>query len=586
MVLGSRQVTELFRHFFATYPVRSMLMVVALTVGAVAEGVGIIAVLPLIDLVIAPDDARGTTGALMLHIERVFAFAGVELSIEALLIVIVGMITTKSVLMIAAMTQVGYAAAHVAMQLRLRVIRALLAARWRYFVDQRAGNVATAVSGEALRVALAYVSACRVMSGGLLLLIYVALSVAISWQVSIAALVVGVFGMAALGRLVAVSRRAGQEQTKLQESFMTRLLQGLDGMKPLKAMARERSLGPLIEADINGLKRAQRTIVVSQEAIREAHEIIRVIAVAGGLYLFLTIWSQPTDRLVVLVLLFARMLQKVTQLQSNYQAVAANQQAFFFLRSTAEAAEEMQESSASGEVPGFASAIALRDVSFSYGRENILDRASMVLPAGAFIAVVGASGVGKTTVADLIIGLIRPQRGEIWIDELPMRDIDLRAWRKMIGYVPQETFLFHDTIMANVTLRDPEISRALVESALRRAEAWDFVAALPEGMDAVVGERGARLSGGQRQRIAIARALIRDPALLILDEATTALDPETEAGIAATVRRLAGKVTVVSISHQPAMKQAADIVYRITGGIALREVADEPAPVPMVSTPR
>ena len=581
MVLGggSRQVTELFRHFFATYPVRSMLMVLALTVGAVAEGVGIVALLPLIDLVIGPDEAQGTKGALMLHIERVFAFAGVELSIEALLIVIVGMITTKSVLMIAAMTQVGYTAAHVAMQLRLRVIRALLAARWRYFVDQRAGNVATAVSGEPLRVALAYVSACRVMSGGLVVVIYAVLSVAISWEVSIAALVVGVFGMAALGRLVAVSRRAGQEQTKFQRSFMTRLLQGLDGMKPLKAMACEGSLGPLIEADTHGLNRVQRKIVVSQEAMREAHEIIRVVAVAGGLYLFLTIWSQPTNSLLMLVLLFARMLQKVTQMQSNYQAVAANTQAFLFLRSTAEAAEEMRESSASGEVPGFASAIALRDVSFSYGRENILDCASMVLPAGAFIAVVGASGVGKTTVADLIIGLIRPQRGEIWIDELPMRDIDIRAWRKMIGYVPQETFLFHDTIMANVTLRDPEISRARVEGALRRAEAWDFVAALPEGMDAVVGERGARLSGGQRQRIAIARALIRDPGLLILDEATTALDPEMEAGITATIRRIAGKVTVLSISHQPAMTQAADIVYRIKGAAVLCEAANEPVVV-------
>ncbi len=533
-----------------------------------AEGVGIAAVLPLINLVIAPEGAQGAKGALMLYVERAFSFAGVERSIGALLIVIVGMITAKSLLMMAAVTQIGYTAAHVAMELRLRVIQALLAARWPYFVDQRTGDFATAVGAEPVHVALAYVSACPVMAGGLLVLIYAALSVAISWEISIAVLVVSAFGMVVLNRLVAVSRRAGREQVRLQRSFMTRLLQGLDGMKPLKAMAREGSLGPLIEANTHGLKRVQRTIVVSQEGVREAHEIIRIVAVAGGLYLFLTIWSQPTDSLLVLVLLFARMLQKVAQLQSNYQIVAVNQQAFFFLRSTAEAAEATREPSVGGEVPRFASAISLRDLSFSYGREAVLDRASMVLPAGAFIAVVGASGVGKTTVADLIIGLIRPQRGEVWIDDVPLRDIDIRAWRKMIGYVPQETFLFHDTVMANVTLGDPEISRARVESALRRAEAWDFVAALPEGMEEVVGERGARLSGGQRQRIAIARALIRDPALLIIDEATTALDPETEAGIAATIRRLAGDVTVLSISHQPAMKQAADIVYRIEGGAA------------------
>ena len=583
---GSRQFVQLFVHFYAAYPVRSTLMVLGLALAALAEGVGIAAVLPLINLVISPEGAEGAKGALTLYVERAFAFAGVKLSVGTLLIVVVGMISAKSVLLMGAMTQVGYTAAHVVMELRIRVIRALLDARWRHFVDQRAGDLAAAIGAEPVRVALAYVSACRVMASGLLVLIYAALSVAISWEVSIAALLVGAFGMAALNRLVAVSRHAGREQTKLQKSFMTRLLQGLDGMKPLKAMAREGSLGPLIEADTHGLKRVQRTIVVSQEAMREAHEIIRVVAVAGGLYLFLTIWSQPTDSLLVLILLFARMLQKVTQLQSHYQSVATNHQAFVFLRSTAEAAEEAREPTMSGDAPRFACAISLRDVSFSYGRENVLNRASMVLPAGAFIAVVGASGVGKTTVADLIIGLIRPQRGEIWIDDVPMRDIDIRGWRNNIGYVPQETFLFHDTIMANVTLRDPEVSRAQVESALRRAEAWDFVAALPEGMDAVVGERGARLSGGQRQRIAIARALIRDPALLILDEATTALDPETEAGIAATMRRLAGKVTVLSISHQPAMKKAADIVYRIKGGAAFREVADEPAAMPTASTRR
>ena len=580
---GVRQFAQLVSHFFAAYPGRSSLMLLALTAAALAEGVGIAAILPLINLVIAPEGTEGATSVLTLHVKRAFAFAGLELSIGSLLMVVVGMITAKSLLLVAAMTQVGYTAAHVVMELRIRVIRALLAAHWRHFVDQRAGDFATAVGAEPMRVALAYVSSCRVIAGGLLVLIYAVLSVAISWEVSIAALLVGAVGAVALNWLVAVSRRAGREQTKLQKSFMTRLLQGLDGMKPLKAMGREGSLGPLIEADAQGLNRAQRTIVVSQEAMREAHEIIRVVAIAGGLFLFLTIWSQPTDSLLVLILLFARMLQKVSQVQSHYQTVATNLQAFSFLRSTTEDAEEAREPTMSGNAPRFASAISLRDVSFSYGREEVLNRASMVLPAGAFIAVVGASGAGKTTVADLIIGLIRPQSGEIWVDDVPMRDIDARAWRKKIGYVPQETFLFHDTIMANVTLRDPDLSRARAENALRRAEAWDFVEALPEGMEAVVGERGARLSGGQRQRIAIARALVRDPALLILDEATTALDPEMEAGIAATIRRLAGKITVLSISHQPAMRNAADIVYRIKGGAALRVVADEPAAVPMAS---
>lgn len=565
---GIRECARLLRYFYAAYPAHSTVMLSLLTFAALAEGVGIAAVLPLISLIV---DAEGANSPLMLYIEQTFTLVGWELTVESLLIVVVAMVTVKSVLIMGTMAQVGYTAAHVMMDLRLALIRALLAARWQYFVDQRAGDFASAVGAEPTRVAAAYIAACRVISSGILLLIYSALSIAVSWEISIAALVVGSLGVIVLNRVVEISRRAGEDQTRLQKSFMTRLLQGLDGMKPLKAMACEGSLGPLIEADTQGLNRVHRTVVVSQEAMGEAHEIIRLLVVAGGLYVFLTIWHQPIDNLFVLLLIFARILQKVAQLQSHYQVVAANQQAFSFLRSTIDAAEQAREPGTAGETPRFTSSISLWDVSFSYGRETVLDGVTMVLPAGKFIAVVGTSGAGKTTVADLIIGLLRPQHGEVWIDNLPMRDIDARAWRQTIGYVPQETFLFHDTIMANVTLRDPDLSRARVENALRRAEAWDFVSTLPDGMDAVVGERGARLSGGQRQRIAIARALIRDPALLILDEATTALDPETEAGIVETIGHLAGKVTVLSISHQPAMKQAADIVYRIDGGTAVPE---------------
>ena len=298
---------------------------------------------------------------------------------------------------------------------------------------------------------------------------------------------------------------------------------------------------------------------------------------AGGLYLFVAVWDQPVDGLLVLALLFVRIMQKASTAHEAYQVAASNQPAFTFLRSTIAAAEGAEESSLGSTAPRLASAISLRDASFSYGRGTILEAVSMTLPAGAFIAVVGASGAGKTTVADLIIGLLRPQRGEVWIDDVPLGEIDAAAWRGMIGYVPQETFLFHDTVMANVTLGEPGISRADVKTALSRAEAWAFVAALPDGMDTMVGERGARLSGGQRQRVAIARALVRDPALLILDEATTALDPETEAGIVATVKRLTGRLTVLSISHQPAMQDAASVVYQLEDGAAVRLENGEPA---------
>ena len=435
----ARQSFRLFRYFFAAYPVRSTLMLLAITAAALAEGVGIAALLPLISLVI---DAEGAGGNMTQYAKQIFAVAGLELSLGGLLVFIVTAISLKALLMLLAMAQVGYSAAHVAMDLRLAFVRAFLKARWAYFVDQRAGDLASAVSVEPTRAASAYVASCRALSSGIQLLIYMALSVAISWEVSLVALVVGVVGMVGLSRLVAMARRAGQSQTDLQKSFMARVLQGLEGMKPLKAMAREGSLGPLIEADTRGLNRAQRTIVVSREALNESHEVIRAFAVAGGLYVFVSVWGQPADGLLILALLFVRTLQKVSQLQSQYQIAATNQPAFTFLKSTIMAAERAQEPGLGGTAPRLASAISLRDVSFSYGRENVLEGASMTLPAGAFIAVVGTSGAGKTTVADLIIGLLRPQQGEVWIDDLPMCDVDARAWRGMIGYVPQENLPF------------------------------------------------------------------------------------------------------------------------------------------------
>jgi ATP-binding cassette subfamily C protein len=198
--------------------------------------------------------------------------------------------------------------------------------------------------------------------------------------------------------------------------------------------------------------------------------------------------------------------------------------------------------------------------------QPVLQNADMVVPAGSLTVITGPSGAGKTTVVDLITGLLQPTTGDVRIDDVSLREIASREWRTRIGYVPQETLLLHQSVAHNVTLGDPTVPPGDVAAALRAAGAEEFVAELPEGSGTIVGERGLRLSGGQRQRLALARALVRKPMLLVLDEATTALDPATERSICETLRELRGSMTLIAICHHGYLVEVADLVYRVEGG--------------------
>ena len=218
--------------------------------------------------------------------------------------------------------------------------------------------------------------------------------------------------------------------------------------------------------------------------------------------------------------------------------------------------------------------IELKDIVYKYPNTDVLifNHADMEIPVGCSVGVVGTSGAGKTTIIDVLLGLLNIQEGSILADGVEVRE-HYEEWLKNIGYIPQTIFMIDASIRKNVAfgVPDEEIDDNKVWQALKEAQLDEFVKGLPEGLDTGIGERGIRLSGGQRQRIGIARALFEDPEVLVLDEATSALDNETEAAIMDSINRLHGRKTLIIIAHRLQTIEKCDMVYRVENGQIARE---------------
>jgi ATP-binding cassette subfamily C protein len=529
-------------------------MLFALVLAGIAEGFGLTALLPLLGLAFsrhsqsAPDQWTGLAGndsGVGHTVTEGLKLMGLEPSAAVFLMVLVLAIILKSGLILLAKKRVGYTVAQVATELRLTLLRELLVARWEYFLRQPVGSLANSIASEAMRASNAYLNGALMTASLIQAMVYVTVALLVSWKAMLACLAAGCIIIVVLGRLVRKAKRAGVRQTKVLQSLLAHLTDSLQSIKPLKSMAREEFADSLLQTETNRLNKAMRKQVM--------------------IYLDLSLAS-----VVTLAFLLARLMSQLGKVQRQYQNMMIAESAFWSMQDKIQDARKNRETASGGQTATLEKEIRLEGVSFEYEKDlRVLQNASLVFPAGSFTTIVGVSGTGKTTVVDLVIGLLQPQAGKIWVDDLPLAEIDLRRWRKMIGYVPQDTVLLHDSVRLNVTLGDPSLNEEDVVHALRAAGAWDFVSAMPQGMDSSVGERGGKLSGGQRQRIAVARALVQRPRLLILDEATSALDPESEVAIGRTLQELSGNLTIIAISHQPALAKSADRAYRLQDGKAV-----------------
>jgi len=570
---------QLMITFIRAYPWQTLLMLAAMLLAGVAEGTSLSALLPLLNIAVRGDGASAAPAELNGYERRVndiLGAIGITPTVEVMLAIIVIGGTLKGLLLLVANKQVGYTAAQVTTDLRLELMRAILRCRWEYFISQPIGRLTNALATEANRSSDAFVDGSLMITLLIQALVYSAVAIAISWKATLAGLLAGLAIVGISHFFVRMAQRAGKRQTTLLASLVTRLTDTLQSVKPLKSMAREHLTDAVLAMETSRLNQALRRQVFSKAMLITVQEQLLLVTIAAGMFVALVQFSMPLTTVIMMAIVMGSMLRQFSKVQRQYQRMIIGESAFLSLKRTIGKARETEEVFADGRTPALRRAISFEQVGFGYGGHRVLDGVSLEIPAGSLTTLIGPSGAGKTTIIDLLTGLLQPQSGSVRVDGAPLRELDLRAWRRMIGYVPQETMLLHDTVLHNVTLGDPELGRADAERALKEAGAREFVAALDQGMDSIVGERGSRLSGGQRQRIMIARALAHRPALLILDEATSALDPASEAAICETLAALRGRLTILAISHQAALVGAADRVYRLEKDKAITR--EDPAP--------
>ncbi|MBX9637264.1 MAG: ABC transporter ATP-binding protein/permease [Nitrosomonas sp.] len=553
--------------YIMVFPQRSAFVLVALLIAGIAEGLSLTALLPLISIAVGESSGSSDSG-IGKFMEKALQDIGIDPTLDTILIIIVGGMFFKGLVLLLANRQVGYTVAHVATALRLDLIEALLASRWQYYLRQPVGSLANSIASEAYRAANGFEHSVNVLSLMVQVLVYAIVALFISWEATLASLIIGSFLLFVLNSLVSATRRAGTKQTHLLRDLLAYLSDVLSSVKSLKAMARDNVADAILREQTQQLEKATRREVMNREALNALQEPILAALTASGLYLALVVWELSLPEVMLMVFLLTRILGLLNKTQRRHQQLAAQESAYWALRKAAEGARAAAERATGTLQPTLQQGITLHHVRFNYDRKVIFRDLNIEIPVNTFTAVMGPSGAGKSTLLDLLCGLTEPQSGEVRIDGVSLHDINLRQWRHMIGYVSQDTILLHDTILNNILVGEPTLTADDAERALRQAGAWDFVSALPDGMLTVVGERGGLLSGGQRQRIAIARALAHSPSFLILDEPTSALDPESERTICETLQNLSKDLTIIAVSHQPAVINAADRVFMLSNGEA------------------
>lgn len=530
---------------------RSLFFASLLFLSSITEGIGLVLLVPLLGaLQQSQAEPTGVVGMIV----NGLSFVGIPITLAGLLSAFLALNIFRAL--------INYSQTIVSERFRLELLDdlrtksfdAMLEARWEWLTTQKKSDMSNLLVNEINRLGSALLFSVRFVISTFSITAYIIVAFSLSLPLTLAAIVLGAGLFFAMRGQHALAHDQGKRLSDANRQVQQTVEEGLTGIKLIKILRSESSQSQSMINIRSLLRHRMLQFTHLNAAMTFIFQVLVALFMVMLLYIGVTSFDLSLPTLLILVLIFSRLSPQIREVQNQINnilhsgAVLANYQD---LMRAAGGAREKTLSQNSGDKIQFNKSIKLSGVSFSYKTRGIpsLRDINIEIPIRQTTAIMGTSGSGKSTLADLIMGLLTPDTGTIEIDGIVLDEKNRLRWRKSVAYMPQDVFLFHDTIRNNLLWADENATDEELETALKFASA-DFVFDLPEKLETVVGDAGQRLSGGEKQRIALARAMIQKPELIILDEATSALDLENEARIRDTIDKLHDDITVIVIGHR------------------------------------
>ncbi len=560
-------IAQLSSRAFKQYRGRFVLIVALGMLSGLSGGLGVGAVIPLFGLAAGGLGLAGEDNSISLIIKSFFDFLHLPFDLPFLVAFIAALFVVKGVIGFLTKYINDKTAAEYERTLRADLFDKTMHAGWPYLINQKLGHVERVIMNDIFISSRVVVHLSTMILSFTTLMMYAIVALNISAPVTLLTMFLGGALVLIFKPLFAKTKQVNRVLADTEKLTAHLVSESVLGAKIVKASAVEDKILKKSHDYFDQLKKARLKTALYIYSVGSAFEPIGFIFVA---VLFAFYFRSSHFNLIAfgaVVYLIQKMFAYVQAIHGSIHRVSEMSPYLQTVLDFRTLARDNREEDEGLSKFVFREKLEFKEVGFSYDQKApIVSGVSFTVKKGEMIGLVGVSGAGKTTIADLLLRLFYPQFGEVLMDGRPITEFDLLSWRRNIGYVSQDVFLLNDTIKNNIKFYDEQITQEEVMKAAKAANIYDFIQKLPQGFETNIGERGLRLSGGQRQRIALARTLARQPEILILDEATSSLDTQSESAIQKAIENLKGKMTVLAIAHRLSTVVKSDQLLVLEGG--------------------